>query len=192
LIKRVLRSLFPHLERQFTRTMTIPHNANLADQNATYLNFDAVVGRNSAFPLLTTDELEQLGGVEYRALNALLWIVGLVKSNPSCLSFTEFKIGIKYYVGIQILAFIMIAPYISTSEWKDVFLPPALHQRLKPAWYGFMTQLLPCVLHRIQVRFISSNFGLHEYWNVASGSIHGSLPDGLFDDICSVFHHFSG
>ena len=46
--------------------------------NAPYVSFEATVGRNSAFHMLTADELDELGGVEYRALNALLWIVGFV------------------------------------------------------------------------------------------------------------------
>ena len=43
-----------------------------------YISFEAVVGRNSAFHQLTHDQLEELGGVEYRGLTALLWIVGAV------------------------------------------------------------------------------------------------------------------
>ena len=43
-----------------------------------YVSFDAVVGHNSSFESLTEEQLEELGGVEFRALNALLWIVGIV------------------------------------------------------------------------------------------------------------------
>jgi hypothetical protein len=43
-----------------------------------YVSFDAVVGHNSSFVSLTEEQLEELGGVEFRALNALLWIVGIV------------------------------------------------------------------------------------------------------------------
>jgi hypothetical protein len=45
----------------------------------TYISFDAIVGRNSAFRLSTNEQLEELGGVEYRALNALLWLVAAVR-----------------------------------------------------------------------------------------------------------------
>jgi hypothetical protein len=48
-----------------------------------YISFDAVVGRNSTFHLLTNEQLEELGGVEYRALNALLFIVGGVGLIPA-------------------------------------------------------------------------------------------------------------
>lgn len=38
----------------------------------------AVVGRNSHFHDLTKEEHDELGGVEYRALKVLFWIVLLV------------------------------------------------------------------------------------------------------------------
>lgn len=44
-----------------------------------YVSFDAIVGPNSTFEELTEEQLEELGGVEFRALNALLWIVGIVR-----------------------------------------------------------------------------------------------------------------
>ena len=66
---------FPRLQRQLTRTTTMPRTTTL---NAPYLSFDTTIGRNSQFQMLTADNLEELGGVEYRALNALLWIVGFV------------------------------------------------------------------------------------------------------------------
>jgi hypothetical protein len=76
---------FPHFARQLKRTTTIPpaltHNAN-SGSAAPYVSFDAIIGHNSAFHMLTADELDELGGVEYRALNALLWIVGFVSLNP--------------------------------------------------------------------------------------------------------------
>ena len=48
-----------------------------------YLSFWAIVGRNSAFRNLSTEQIEELGGVEYRALTALLWIVPLVGKSPA-------------------------------------------------------------------------------------------------------------
>ncbi|THG92683.1 hypothetical protein EW026_g8305 [Hermanssonia centrifuga] len=43
-----------------------------------YLSFIADVRRNSRFHDLTEEQLLELGGVEYRALNTLLWVVPLV------------------------------------------------------------------------------------------------------------------
>lgn len=81
---------FPKFKRRLTRTVTIPVTTSLISHRVgeapagtkavPYISFDAVVGRNSRFHLLTHDQLEELGGVEYRALNALLWIVAGVCS----------------------------------------------------------------------------------------------------------------
>jgi hypothetical protein len=77
---RVLARLFPRAKHALVRSVTIEHAPGLG---ARYLSFDAVVGANSAFPLLSNEQLEELGGVEYRALNALLWIVAGVSSPPA-------------------------------------------------------------------------------------------------------------
>lgn len=45
-----------------------------------YVSFPPIVGRNSMFHLLTEEQLEELGGVEYRALTALLWIIAFVRA----------------------------------------------------------------------------------------------------------------
>ncbi len=85
-ISRLINHFFPNFKRQLTRTVTIPRTQTITSQRAgyvapgatavPYISFEAVVGRNSAFERLTTEELEELGGVEYRGLSALLWIVG--------------------------------------------------------------------------------------------------------------------
>ena len=96
--------LFPGLKNKLKRTTTIPVTTTLTStrlgqtasgaacelgrparggsisatdgsKHVTYISFDAVVGRNSAFRLSTNEQLEELGGIEYRALNALLWLV---------------------------------------------------------------------------------------------------------------------
>lgn len=85
IITNLFSRLFPKLKRKLTRTVTVPATLSLVSQNkdvpsgskhAPYISFDAIVGRNSAFHHLSQEEMEELGGVEYRALNALLWIVG--------------------------------------------------------------------------------------------------------------------
>lgn len=77
--------VFPNIRKKLSRTVTIPHttsyiptreNAPPGTKSAPYISFRAIVGRNSAFHELTHEQMEELGGVEYRALNALLWIVG--------------------------------------------------------------------------------------------------------------------
>lgn len=46
-----------------------------------YFSFAAIVGKNSAFHDLTDEELDELGGVEYRALKMLAWLVPAVSQN---------------------------------------------------------------------------------------------------------------
>lgn len=59
-----------------------PHGLELRSQTKSvpYISFDAVIGRNSHFYDLGEKELEELGGVEYRALSMLLWLVPLVRT----------------------------------------------------------------------------------------------------------------
>ena len=47
-----------------------------------YIDFVAVVGRNSAFIDLTEEQLEVLGGAEYIALKFLLQVVAGVSIRP--------------------------------------------------------------------------------------------------------------
>ncbi|KAJ8591379.1 hypothetical protein M405DRAFT_788957 [Rhizopogon salebrosus TDB-379] len=139
--------LFPGLKNRLKRTMTIPvtttltggglgrtmsgaaseqgrsaHGGSISaaegSKPVTYISFDAIVGRNSAFRLSTNEQLEELGGVEYRALNALLWLVAA------------------YHLAIQLISFVVIAPYMSMSKWESDFEPPALFKRVVPPWFS--------------------------------------------------------
>ncbi|KAF7422341.1 low affinity potassium transporter [Pleurotus ostreatus] len=83
-----------------------------------YLRFNPIIGRNSTFYLQSEEQLIELGGVEYRALNALLILV-------PC-----------YHIGLQLIAFIILAPYISTHKWSSNFVPPQVHRRIPPPWWG--------------------------------------------------------
>ncbi|EPQ55187.1 hypothetical protein GLOTRDRAFT_111153 [Gloeophyllum trabeum ATCC 11539] len=127
ILSRVFRYFFPEVQQKLHRTMTMPRTQTIASTRGEvpagvkpvpYISFDAIVGRNSAFYELTNDELEELGGVEYRALNALLWIVPV------------------YHICVQAISFIVIAPYMSESRWSSDFKPPALHRNLPPPWFA--------------------------------------------------------
>lgn len=94
----LMRRFFPDFQQRLHRTITIPRTRTIVSQNGTfmsqgqpvpYLSFEAVVGRNSTFKSLTREQLEELGGVEYRALTALLWIVGGVSDfhDTQCVTF---------------------------------------------------------------------------------------------------------
>ena len=91
IISAMFRRFFPKLERQFTKTLTIPRTHTIASVRegafrprgaklVSYISFDAVIGGNSRFEGLTKEELEELGGLEYKGLTALLWIVGGVSN----------------------------------------------------------------------------------------------------------------
>jgi hypothetical protein len=67
----VFQHLFPDVGRQLERTMTVPISATIVSQKGEippgtkavpYITFSTVVGRNSAFPLVTAEQLEELGG----------------------------------------------------------------------------------------------------------------------------------
>ena len=94
LLFRLIRKLFPNFQKRFIRTVTLPrtqtfhafpytgtqHTYRTSNtRDAPYISFEAIVGRNSKFHRLTEENLEELGGVEYRALSALLWLVGGVR-----------------------------------------------------------------------------------------------------------------
>ncbi|EJD46884.1 hypothetical protein AURDEDRAFT_113542 [Auricularia subglabra TFB-10046 SS5] len=134
LAARLLRRMFPKLGRRLKRSLTVPQTTTFMSARSTmggarpslephgpkpvpYLTFDAVVGRNSAFNYLSSEQLEELGGVEYRALKMLQWVIG------------------SYHILSQLISCLVIAPYISQSKWRDAFHPPALHRYVNPVWF---------------------------------------------------------
>jgi hypothetical protein len=93
IIGSIFHKLFPKLQGKLKRSVTYPATTTITSQHGSttnadgakvvpYITFDAIVGRNSTFHLLTNEQLEELGGVEYRALNALLFIVAGVRLPP--------------------------------------------------------------------------------------------------------------
>ena len=90
LIWRFMKRFFPSAHQRMKRTLTMPRTRTIASgvvdelrhpvKTVSYLSFSAIVGRNSKFHMLSEDELEELGGIEYRALTALLWLVAGVST----------------------------------------------------------------------------------------------------------------
>jgi hypothetical protein len=99
---RILKRISPKLHNKLKRSFTMPTTATLVSIKAptipsglsplgdskkenvkpvSYLSFNATVRRGTVFSEteLSEDDYEELGGVEYRALNALLWIVPMVE-----------------------------------------------------------------------------------------------------------------
>jgi hypothetical protein len=74
------------------QTITSQYRAATPGSKAVpYISFEAIVGRNSSFHMLTSEQMEELCGVEFKALNALLWIVPTVSQilfvQGACLQF---------------------------------------------------------------------------------------------------------
>jgi potassium uptake Trk family protein len=75
----VMERVFPRIQQSFTRSTTIPHTMTFSSTHsaggttrpAPYLTFNATVSRNSRFQDLTEAQKDELGGVEYRALDLL-------------------------------------------------------------------------------------------------------------------------
>jgi hypothetical protein len=100
-----------------------------------YISFNAIVGRNSTFHLLTKEQMEELGGVEYRALNALLWLVAGVSLIVLGVSGLYHHLFLQYFFGLQLISFTVIGPYISTPRWSENFQPPNLVRAVSKGWY---------------------------------------------------------
>ena len=142
IISKLVHRFFPGVHRQLRRTITIPHTTTITSMRGNsrraravpYISFDAVVRHNSAFELLTDEQLEELGGVEFRALNALLWIVGIVRVTDTGSAIILITPSTQYHVSVQLFAFTIIAPYMSMDKWKNNFRPPEQHRPIIPAW----------------------------------------------------------
>lgn len=143
ILSRLIRRFFPGVHRQLTRTLTIPRTTTITSMQGNmeraravpYISFDAVVGHNSSFEELTEEQLEELGGVEFRALNALLWIVGIVGSGACFCTTGLTHFSTQYHIFVQLACFIIIAPYMSLDKWKNDFRRPQQKRPIIPAWY---------------------------------------------------------
>ncbi|TFY79418.1 hypothetical protein EWM64_g4595 [Hericium alpestre] len=121
--KRFMPKTHARLERKMTMPVVSRLVSNRGDAPAgaravSYLSFEAHVGRNSRFHGLSDEDCEELGGVEFRALTALVWIVPL------------------FFFSSLLIPFAVVAPYISIPRWKEVFLPPQQHKPINPVWYS--------------------------------------------------------
>ena len=146
-----LYHLFPSLKQKLHRTLTTPLSPELfiservsdpsevppGARTVSYLSFHARVGHNSRFIGLSDDDHEELGGVEYRALTVLLWIVSGVSI---FLFFLLHKTGYlrnhacQYYILTLLISFTVLSPYMSMSRWKGNFLPPNQYRVINPVW----------------------------------------------------------
>ncbi len=86
LAKGLIGRFAPKATQTLTKSLTIPRTNTISGRDTItedgvqgkevpYISFSAVVGRNSHFTALTDEQKDELGGVEYRALRVLLYIV---------------------------------------------------------------------------------------------------------------------
>jgi Trk-type K+ transport system membrane component len=127
LISRGFHKAFPTAATKLHETVTMPRTNTIAgrdsihsgdDRHVPYISFSAVVGRNSKFKGLTEEQMDELGGVEYRALKLLFWIV------------------LCYWIMLPLAGATIIAPYIAADGRYDwVFNSQYKHIRIP--WYAF-------------------------------------------------------
>jgi hypothetical protein len=82
LLRRVIKHAAPDTYRKVERKMTMPTETRLEASSVPWLNFSGlVVGRNSDFhtDTLTTEQVKDIGGTEYRALRLLSYLVPAVR-----------------------------------------------------------------------------------------------------------------
>ena len=90
-VRHISERLPPHYQHRLQRTLTVPRTETLLPQArhtvitpegpvrlVSYFSFPVTVKRNSIFHGLKEEHIEELGGVEYRALSALIWIIPAV------------------------------------------------------------------------------------------------------------------
>lgn len=80
LTNSALRLIAPNTHRQIKRKMTVSYDTRISAEQKPYLKSDIHAGRNSNFHTedLSDEEVEQIGGVEYRALRWLSYLVPMV------------------------------------------------------------------------------------------------------------------
>ncbi|KAG5438771.1 hypothetical protein PCANB_002491 [Pneumocystis canis] len=59
-----------------------------------YLSYQPTIGRNSAFVTLTKEQRDELGGIEYRALKLLCWILGAICFLTFAISAKSYRVAI--------------------------------------------------------------------------------------------------
>ncbi|KAJ3570181.1 hypothetical protein NP233_g4576 [Leucocoprinus birnbaumii] len=120
ILRGFVRRVAPRTYNKFERTMTMPGSRTLEGRTTSYLDFDLRTGRNSDFRTdsLSDEEVEKLGGTEYRALKWLTWVVPL------------------YFLGTQIIAFVIFAPWLATThEYDSVF--EAQYRLVDKTWFSW-------------------------------------------------------
>nr|XP_018267116.1 potassium ion transporter [Kwoniella dejecticola CBS 10117]OBR89274.1 potassium ion transporter [Kwoniella dejecticola CBS 10117] len=136
--KKLVKKAFPEATSNLTKsltmskTMTVPRTntvvgrgsvaASGTEKEVPYISFAATVGRNSMFHSLTAEQMDELGGVEYRALRVLLYIV------------------VGYFIFFQLAAFVIIAPYIA-AQGRYQYVFDNQPKDVKVPWFAFFQSI---------------------------------------------------
>lgn len=108
----------PHARRTATFQTIRSALSGAKDDPMPYLSYQPTVGRNSAFVDLTEEQREELGGIEYRSLKTLGYIL------------------IAYFVGFSIFGVVCLTPWIyHNSSYGDVVRADGQGR----AWWGIFT-----------------------------------------------------
>jgi hypothetical protein len=141
IIHKTFKRMAPSTYRRLKRSMTVPSMTTLEEEKTPWLNFSGlVVGRNSYFrtDTLTANQIEQIGGTEYRALVMLSWMVPAVRiflesSLLPCKYLRTSLVLSQYFVGVQLIGFLVFGPWLSaTNKYDGAF--DAQHRLVSKAW----------------------------------------------------------
>lgn len=114
----------PEQGQNRTRTKTLENlrsamsSRRAEADEAPYLSYTPTMGRNSNFIGLTLEQREELGGIEYRSLRTLMFIILI------------------YYWGFQLLALTFLLPFILHNHFYGIIINSAGVAR---SWWGFFT-----------------------------------------------------
>ncbi|CAO1616976.1 unnamed protein product [Parajaminaea phylloscopi] len=137
-----LRAVLPGVRDRIVRSTTMQRSTTIASthsltragteqtmgttaggKSAPYLSFDVNVYGNSMFHSLTEAQRDELGGVEYRALDLLAKIVPL------------------YWFGVQMSMVVLVAPYLASSaydKYRPVFQSQGSYEP-DTTWFWFFS-----------------------------------------------------
>lgn len=124
MVNLLARRAAPNLVNKLERKMTVASFQELDEKKTPWLNFSGlVVGRNSDFrtETLSDDQIEQLGGAEYKALRLLSYLVPAVRFYVLVQRFWTNALA-QYLIFTQLVSFTLFAPWVSTtSQYDEVF-----------------------------------------------------------------------
>lgn len=99
-------------ENNFPQTNTM--------MSANYVSWEPTYGRNSVFTGLTKEQRNELGGVEYRAIKLLCFIL------------------LAYYIGWHVCSIVMLIPWICLKPYYNNLLKS---QYINPVWWAIFTSM---------------------------------------------------